>query len=165
MTANTLRSFAAGLIVAVAVLSAVYFYDSTEETAVSKEKLTTEEMIAILGSDGYVVHTKEQWLEQDASTEIYVPKVEGVEEVQVQEQKVEEPEVKEVIVYRTIITVSPGMTSIDVGDALARANITESAREFFNEVEKRGLANQLRPGSFEVDSNMSINEVISIIFK
>lgn len=47
--------------------------------------------------------------------------------------------VKEVVVYRTIITVSPGMTSINVGEVLVRANIIDSAREFFNKVENRGL--------------------------
>ncbi len=64
-----------------------------------------------------------------------------------------------------MLTVSKGMTSIDVGKALERANIIESGMDFFNEVEKRGLSKGLRPGTYEIKSEMTLDEIISIIFR
>ena len=36
---------------------------------------------------------------------------------------------------------------------------------FYKEVENRGLENELRPGTFQIESGMSMDEIISIIFK
>lgn len=170
MKAKTIQSFAGGLLVAASVCAAVFFFGGSEATTTqAKEKMTTEEMISSLGTDGYVIYTEEQWKEQLATIEAEAETKEEPAEVEKKEEKAEEPEkepeVKEVIIYRTLLTVSPGMTSIDVGEALVKAEITDSAMKFFKEVEKRGLANSLRPGTFEVDSEMSLDEVIKLIFK
>ncbi len=159
-----MQSFAGGLLVAASVCAAVYFFGPSEATTTqAQEKPTIDEMISLLGADGYVIHTEEQWQEQLAAFEA---ETESEEKPEAEEKATEEKtEVKEVIIYRTLLTISPGMTSIDVGEALVRAEITDSAMTFFKEVEKRGLANDLRPGTFEVNSEMSLDEVISIIFK
>lgn len=149
-----MRSFAAGLIVAAGVLAAVYYSGPTEETkAQAPKSLTEEEMKTALASSGYVILTEEELNEQLAAVEKKVPKQEPAKEQQ------------EKVVYRTIINVATGMTSIDVGNALVQGKIIDNAKTFFNEVEKRGLSSELRPGTFELDSNMTMDEVIAIIFK
>ncbi|MFC0469990.1 hypothetical protein ACFFHM_05410 [Halalkalibacter kiskunsagensis] len=162
MKANSIRSFAIGLIAAATVCGGVYFLGPTETASTqAEEKLSVEEMKTMLASEGYVIQTEDEWQMQLAA----------IEEAEAAAQEVEEPkEVKEekegeeIIIYRTMLTVSPGMTSIDVGEALVRAHIIDSAIEFYNEVEKRGLANELRPGTFDVESEMTLAEVISTIF-
>ena len=57
------------------------------------------------------------------------------------------------------------MTSIQVGEALEQMEIIDNAVWFYNEVEEQGLSNSLRPGVYELESGMSIQEVISAIFK
>ena len=58
------------------------------------------------------------------------------------------------------------MTSIDVGKALVKAKIINSGIDFYKEVEKRRLeSNSLRPGVYEVDSDMTRDEIINIIYK
>ncbi|WP_077212979.1 hypothetical protein [Bacillus dakarensis] len=157
MTAKGMRSFAAGLIVAAGVLAAVYYSGPTEETkAQAPKSLTEEEMKTTLASSGYVILTEEELNEQLAAVEQKEPKQEAVKEQKDQKEKV---------VYRTIINVASGMTSIDVGNALVQGKIIDNAKTFFNEVEKRGLSNELRPGTFELDSSMTMDEVIAIIFK
>ncbi len=158
MTPNSLRSFATGLLVAATVTGAVYFFGpseakSTEKSSdtVKSEKLTEDEMIDQLASKGYVIHTEDEWNKQQEAN-----------------KKTEEKTGKKSgknVVYRTILTVSSGMTSIDVGNALEKANIIDSGIQFYKEVEKRGLENDLRPGTFEVESGMSTDEMMSIIFK
>ncbi|EDL62466.1 hypothetical protein [Bacillus sp. SG-1] len=72
---------------------------------------------------------------------------------------------EEKVVYRAILSVSTGMTSIDVGNALEKAKIIDDGMDFYKEVEKRGLENELRPGTFEFESGMSMEKIISIIFE
>jgi hypothetical protein len=154
MVAKQMSSFATGLIVATAICGTVYFFGPGEVTSNQDiEKPSEEEMKNMLTSAGYVIHTEEEWKEQLAT----------VEPAEIKTKPVDEG--KETIVYRTILNVSSGMTSIDVGKVLVQANITDNAMTFFNEVENRGLSNDLRPGTYEIDSEMSIEEVISIIFK
>ena len=161
MIAKLMSSFAAGLIVAAGVCGAVYFFGPSEvintQAEVTKtqtiDKPSEKEMKNMLTSAGYVILTEDELLQKLAAVEAGETKKEPAEEG------------KETVIYRTILTVSSGMTSIDVGNALVQAHIIDNAMMFFNEVENRGLSNGLRPGSYEVNSEMTMEEVISIIFK
>ncbi|KAA9025661.1 MltG/YceG/YrrL family protein [Niallia endozanthoxylica] len=158
MTSNSLRSFASGLIVAASVCAAVYYLgpsevkdseklDSTEKTSA----LSVDEMKSMLSTEGYVIHTEEEWKQQNAAKE----------QVDTQSQEA----AAEKVVYRTMLSVSSGMTSIDVGDALAQAKIIPDGWEFAKEIENRGLSNELRPGLYEIESGKTIDEIIAIIFQ
>ena len=150
MTSKSMRSFAGGLIVAASICGAVYFSGPSEATGKQTvEKPSEAEMKSLLTSSGYVIQTEEEWREQLAAVEVVEERNAG----------------KETIIYQTMLSVSKGMTSIDVGKALERANIIESGMDFFNEVEKRGLSKGLRPGTYEIKSEMTLEEIISIIFR
>ena len=56
------------------------------------------------------------------------------------------------------------MTSIDVGKVLQKTKIIESGSDFSKEVEKRKLESELRPGTYKVESDMTMDEVIKAIF-
>lgn len=168
MKAKTIRSFAAGLMLASGVCGVVYFIGpskvvSTQTT--ENVQPTKDEMKESLTSDGFIVMTEEEWIEELAA--VQAAKNEEAEQAKDKnEEKQEQPgEVKEVIIYRTVLNVASGMTSIDVGNALVKGKIIDNAKAFFDEVEKRGLANELRPGTFELDSEMSMDEVMNTIFK
>ncbi|MFJ8265056.1 hypothetical protein [Peribacillus asahii] len=154
MTSKSMRSFAGGLLVATGLCGIVYFFGSTEATSTqTTEQLSKDEMKDLLSSEGYVVHTEKEWEEQLAEVKSSKDKAET------------ETETKEKIVYRTVLKVSKGMTSIDVGKALQRARIIKSGQAFFDEVEKNGVENNLRPGTYVVQSDMTTEEIISVIFK
>lgn len=183
MTANQMRSFAIGLLVAASVCAVVYFSTPGQASVAEKvEPITIEvprepeesEMKSMLADKGYVILTESE-LEAQLD-EVETKWTEQLKEIEKQQEKEQEEKAKEKekekkddkeseVVYRTMLSVVSGMTSIDVGDALVRANIIESSREFSDEVEKKGLAQNLRPGTYEIDSSMSMSEVISIIFK
>jgi hypothetical protein len=156
MTAKSMRSFAGGLIVAASVCGAIYFFAPSEATSTQTvSKPSVDEMKSELTNQGYVIHTEEEWNETL-----------GAEKTASEDVK-DEPktETKEKIVYRTIISVTSGMTSVDVGKALVQAKIINSGIYFYKEVEKRGLSNSLRPGVYEIDSDMTRDEIINIIYK
>ncbi len=165
MSAKIMSSFAAGLLFATSVCASVYFFGPSEAASkVIVEKPTEQEMKSMLVTQGYVIHTEEEWQEKEAAVEAAATTEEESAEEEVKEES-NTVEVKEKIIYRTILNVSTGMTSIDVGRALVQGNIIDDAMKFFNEVEKRGLSNKLRPGTYELDSEMSMDKVMSTIFK
>lgn len=169
MKPNVITSFAAGLLLSGAVCGAAYLSEQTSsddkadkdvETNKVAAEMSEEDMKNSLADSGYIILSNEEWERQLAVT------AESEEEASEEEVAAQpEAEVKEVIIYRTIVNVATGMTSIDVGNALAKGKIIDSGKTFFNEVEKRGLANKLKPGTYELDSDMTMDEVISIIFK
>nr|WP_304220415.1 hypothetical protein [Fredinandcohnia onubensis] len=167
MTAKTLTSFASGLLLASAVCAVVYFSGPQQATSSSsKEKPTVEELKSQLAAEGYVIHTEDEWNNAIAgakNTEKVEeqPKEEVKEEVK--EEKKEEP--AEPVVHKTVITVSEGMTSYEVGKALISAKIISGdAWDFANLVEKKGVAKYLKLGSHEINSNMTTDEIIATIF-
>lgn len=164
MKANLINSFAAGLLISASVCGIVYFSQSTpkgQTNQVTAKSPTEEEMKTSLSNAGYVILTKTEWDEQLAAAE------EEAKGQQTQKEQTDQSEKQdnEKVIYRTVINVASGMTSIEVGDALVQGEIIDNAMTFFNEVEKRGLANDLKPGTYKLDSNMSLDEVINTIFK
>lgn len=155
MTSKSMRSFAGGLIVAATLCGAVYFNSSAKANSSQTVKtLSNEEMKDKLSTEGYVIYTEKEWNQLTEQTE----------QEKVKDTQKEPPKNQDNIVYRTVLNVSSGMTSIDVGRSLERAKIIDRAKTFSNEVEKRGLSNQLRPGIYEVESGMKMDEILAVIF-
>ncbi|WP_430487896.1 hypothetical protein [Priestia flexa] len=158
MTPNILRSFAMGLLVAATATGIVYLLEPSS-TSTSKE-LSEEEMQTQLEDKGFVVQTQEELDKQLADAQ-----AEAAQEAQKESKEEKEEQPKEEPVYRTIINVSSGMTAVDVGEVLEKAKIVKSGFEFYKKVEGQGVENKLRPGTFEVDSSMTEDEMIAVIFK
>ncbi|MEE6134464.1 hypothetical protein CHN50_09720 [Priestia aryabhattai] len=158
MTPNTLRSFAMGLLVAATATGIVYLLEPSS-TSTSKE-LSEEEMQIQLEDKGFVVQTQDELDKQLADAQ-----AEAAQEAQKESKEEKEEQSKEEPVYRTIINVSSGMTAVDVGEVLEKAKIVKSGFEFYKKVEGQGVENKLRPGTFEVDSSMTEDEMIAVIFK
>ena len=133
------------------------FADITEKMiSEQQEKMSSEEMKDVLTTEGYVVLTEDELNNKIADAEANVSK--NILTNQQSEQS-------ETVVYRTMITVTSGMTSIDVGNALTSAKIIPNRKAFTDAVEAKGLVQNLRPGTFEVQSDMTLDEVIATIYK
>ncbi len=171
MRTNTIRSFAAGIIVAATLCGATYFL-SPAQAAKSTKKVENTQKVEALSEDamkneltakGYVIQTESEW-----NKELAAAKKEGETKKPTEKEKTaatEKPEANEKIVYRTILNVTAGMTSIDVGNALKRAKIIDDPLKFSKEVEKKGVETKLRLGIFEIESGMTTDQIIEIIFK
>lgn len=154
MKAQLMRSFAGGILIATSICGGVYMLDDSEvQTA---EKPSKDEMVSLLTSEGYVVQTVEEWNKLVSINE--------ASQKNTQDSPAEAETENEKIVYRTIVSVSSGMTSIDVENMLKSANVIDNSFDFTQEVENRGLSSELRPGTYEVDSRMTMEEVINAIF-
>ncbi|MDR4886339.1 hypothetical protein RGU12_02120 [Fredinandcohnia sp. QZ13] len=168
MTAKTLTSFASGLLLAAVVCAVVYFFGPEQATTTKAgEKPTVEELKSLLTDEGYVVHTEEEWNQAIAEAKNPVEKPQEQPKEEVKEEPAEEPkeEPSEPEVKKTVINVTEGMTSYEVGKALISAQIISgNAWDFANLVEKKGVAKYLKLGTYEINSNMTTDEIISTIF-
>ncbi|WP_170885548.1 endolytic transglycosylase MltG [Bacillus alkalicellulosilyticus] len=140
-----------------------------------------KEIIELLRLQGYLIHTEEEFHEtiqeeieaameserenHDKQLEELQKELEEKAKATKEESKKKDNDSNEGTVYRTMLSVVPGMTSYDVGQALENANIIKSSSAFRQEVENQGVATNLKPGTYEVTSEMSMKEIISVIFK
>ena len=179
MTANTIRSFAVGILFSALVCGAVYFFGSsgTEGKASSKEpaKQTEEatslsEMKEALEEEGYVVLTTDEYKANNNKETKPAQSAEKDTNKETQTQTpaekpaTTEPATTEPAVTKTVITVRMGMTGIDIRDALVSAKIITDGQAFTDALERSGRASDLQPGSYEVNSGMNVNQLINAIF-
>src|SRR4051794_5314295 len=104
MTSNSMRSFAGGLIVAASICGIVYFSGSdetksivtteTKKSAETIEEASVDEMKSLLSSEGYVIHTEEEWNQQLSAAKT------------ANKDNEEKTETGEKVVYRTMLSVS-----------------------------------------------------------
>ncbi len=158
MKTNPFQSFAIGLLVATVVFTAVYYFGPSETTTSQTVKaLSEDEMKSELASKGYMIQTEDEWNQQQVALEEAKKNSENA-------PKDGTPAETGTVEYHGMLSVSSGMTSIHVGQALQQMKIINNASDFSNQVEARGLSNKLKPGIFEVKSGMTIDELISVIF-
>lgn len=170
MTAKTMRSFAGGILVAATLMAIVFFLGGSDSAvkSISAGKLSTGDMKKELSKEGFVVKTQEEWDTQVSAVKAAEKKAKAAAKTSKSDSTKKDekpPEQTEKIVYRTVLFVASGMTSIDVGNALVQAKIVPNAFEFSQEVENRGLSNALKPGMYEVQSGMTTDEIMAAIFK
>lgn len=170
MNPKMIISFAAGLIVSTGVCGAVYYAEPNTEKSVVESTIgvTEDEMKKQLTTKGYVVLSDEEWQQITGPKEVEgeeSTKEESGETEQKENSTKEDTKKKTPEVTKTTVTVADGMTSIDVGKALQQAGYIENAFNFTKIVEDRGLANKLRPGTYEVNSGMSIDQLLATFFK
>ncbi|MDP4163055.1 MAG: aminodeoxychorismate lyase [Bacillota bacterium] len=152
MRINLLSSFAAGILIATVICAAAYFSEPKVKTVYAE--LSENEMAAQLESKGYIVQTKDNYEKNLKNAKPTAEKQDSPKDNSTTKG-----------VTKVVINVSDGMTSIDVGKALVTAKIIPNAFKFSQDVQKKGVENNLRPGVFVVDSEMSYDQVISTIFK
>ncbi|WP_066304615.1 aminodeoxychorismate lyase [Bacillus sp. FJAT-29814] len=162
MRINLLSSFAAGLLLATTISGAVYFTEKSDapKAAASKSKATEPAKASAadpkqeLEAKGFVVLTKDEY---DAN-------LKNAEEAGKTQEPPANPEAANTVT-KIVINVSEGMNNIDVGRILVQAGFIENAFNFSKDIEARGLQNKLRPGSYSVDSGMSYDQMIAIIYR
>lgn len=165
MRINLLTSFAAGILISTSISGAVYFSDKSEVSKASvsttdnqvKGQLSEKEMKNKLATKGYVVQTKAEYDKN-------IKDAKAAASAQKDAQPAANAQAQQTVT-RVIVNVAEGMTSYNVGQALLDGHLIQNdAFSFSKDIEARGLENKLRPGSYTVDSSMSYDQILSIIF-
>ncbi|WP_052352797.1 MltG/YceG/YrrL family protein [Neobacillus dielmonensis] len=157
MKISTISSFAAGIFIATGILGIVYLNGDSEVSKASskttqKVALSEEEMVNKLTAAGYTVQ----------------PKVQNNANADAQQTQQEQPaapaETPAQPPTQVVVNVTDGMGSIDVGRILRDGKLIDDAFQFASDIEQRGLVNNLRTGTYTVDSSMSYDQIISTIY-
>jgi cell division protein FtsX len=174
MKINLVSSFAAGILLTTTICSAVYFTAPNASSKASgkpetvKVQLSEKEMKKKLTAKGYVVQKQAEYDKnlKKVKSSTKQQEIQKDKQSSTNQQETKKDDIQPAkTVTRVTVTVSEGMTSIDVGRTLEEAKIISNAFDFSKIIESRGLANKLRPGTYEVNSEMSFNELVSTIFK
>ena len=167
MRFNVVSSFAAGILLTSSICGAVYFTEDPVVTKAASKPTKTEqkttvvqptetEMKDMLLAAGYVVQPKTEYDQTLEAAKKAAATATNTTTANNNSKK---------IVYRAVISVTQGMTSIDVGKMLVKSKIISNAFKFSQDVEKKGVEKNLRPGTFTVDTEMTYDQVIATIFK
>ncbi|WZY01026.1 hypothetical protein NSQ26_03040 [Bacillus sp. FSL W7-1360] len=192
MTPKTIRSFAAGLLVAVSVTTAAYYIQADQATDASA--LSETELRAALADAGYKVEKAKEWeaLETDlektktalAETEATLKEVkdkknddkkdedkkdedkkdEDKKDEDKKDEDKKDEDKKDDDKHTVVIEVKPGMTGGHIAQALKEAKIIDDTLAFSKKVEDKGVADQLKPQKTEVSSDMSLDELVDAFF-
>jgi UPF0755 protein len=63
------------------------------------------------------------------------------------------------------ITVASGQSSVDIGRALRAAGVVDSVNRFRDVAAERGLDGSLKPGTYQLQTGMSIDDVLDLLAK
>lgn len=156
MTKNTIRAFALGIILAVALLQfTVLKQESDISLHDAKEKLTEE---------GFVILTNEEFTNLEAVAE----EKELVEEEKTkpnvnEEEKLEESPAEETAAFTLII--EENMSTKKIANILAGEKIIDDATEFEQFLIDHDYHTKVQIGNFELNSDMDYEEISKIITK
>lgn len=179
MSKKELRGIAIGILIATGLLA--YFFYFTDS---AKKDVTEDDIKAYLASNDKVaisskeyeslLDTKREALTNPAPTNETEVKEEPKEktkektkeEPKPEEEPKEEPKPEEEPkeeVYSAVVTVSKGTTIYEVAERLQGEKIIADKKELINYLEDNDLAKYLQLGTYELNSNMTIEEIAKII--
>ncbi len=172
---QTLRAFSLGMLVTTLIFS-VHFFFFNEEITPTTVSPSDAEMIETLEGSGYSIYTdeelarfiEEQLAEQeenqdnetdrDESAPSSTPEVEPTPEATSENDQESANDTS-----AFILTIEPGMTITEVSNYLIIANLIESREQFVNYLSDNGYATNIQVGSFELNRDMTLAEVVEVI--
>ncbi|WP_257345877.1 hypothetical protein [Pseudalkalibacillus decolorationis] len=159
-----MRGFGGGLIIAAGILAFVHYQGTeqvdSEATAVNAaETVTYEQVESYLQSKDLVAVQQKQW-EQFQSNQKTAEKKPAEDKKEDAPEKPEEPK-EEVI--KTTVVISKGTSTGQVCDYLESKKIINSSDALIKYLRSNNLESQVRFGSYEVNSKMTIAEIASVI--
>jgi vacuolar-type H+-ATPase subunit I/STV1 len=152
MNKQNTRSFAAGLLLS-AILLIIFSY-GTEDKADSRETLEEQ---------GYVVLTEEEARNQLEKIGNLEEQIDTLTEDSVSVEQ--ETEVEEDARNEITLTVSSGMTPIEIGDELESKRIIKNASDFNSYLVKSGRADKIQIGDYQLHSEMTLEEISTLLTK
>ncbi|WP_079708497.1 hypothetical protein [Paraliobacillus ryukyuensis] len=159
-----LRSFALGLLTATVLLGVFYMLDNDKELKDNQTgTLSTEEMKQELEAQGYTVEGIAEQQPEEENTADQKQKDQDQENDNEETSPSEEQQTppKEIRIYS--LHIESGMTISEIAGVLANASIIEDENALISFLNKNDYATSIQIGTFELTSEMSIDEIAATI--
>ena len=162
MLKQFIRAFALGLIVAGGIFGVAYYIDSPSAS------MDESAMKAELTNEGYYIYEENMNskiidLENEVkSLENQLLEFENIDNASNEDESLEESELDE-DVEAINISIMPGMQVADVTQLLLDHQIIDDEASFITTLEESERSRYIQVGNFELHSNMSDEEIVSII--
>lgn len=175
---QTLRAFSLGMLVTTLIFSTHFFFFS-EDTPNTIASPSDADMIETLEDSGYTIYTDEELaayidaqLTEQMLTEENQNNDRDTGESEPSSTPENEPSIEDTSeidqeadndTSSFILTIEPGMTITEVSNYLIIANLIESREQFVDYLSDNGYATNIQVGSFELNRDMSLAEVVEVI--
>ncbi|MGD6969165.1 hypothetical protein ACQCVP_22340 [Rossellomorea vietnamensis] len=152
MNKQNTRSFASGLLLS-AILLIIFSY-GTEDKGDSRETLEEQGDVVLTEEEARNQREKIGDLEEQINT-LTEDSVSGEQETEVEEDARTE----------ITLTVSSGMTPIEISDELESKGIIKNASDFNSYLVKSGRADKIQIGDYQLHSEMTLEEISTLLTK
>ncbi|MCT1575898.1 endolytic transglycosylase MltG [Oceanobacillus kimchii] len=177
-----IRAFSLGLFTSALIILIVFYLVQDSQTPI--EDVKAEELIPVLEDQGYAVLSQEEYISYsvngndsekntdtnsestDEDAEQNKEETENnnkEEEETTEEDSSNEEESEEDSPKEYKLTIETGMASSQISDILENEDIIESASDFNDYLEDNDYAINVKPGTFELTSDMSHFEIAEVI--
>lgn len=160
-----LRGFATGILLSTSILGITFLaggYSKTEESPNNEQKveITDNDIEAYLEENELVTITKDEYDQLTQQVEKNDEENTSVDENNNPEQN--ETEDKEKVI-KLNLTIKSGMSTGEVANTLKEAKIIDDEQKLIDYLEDNNLVTDVKAGTYEVNSDMSIGEVAKTI--
>jgi ADP-dependent phosphofructokinase/glucokinase len=154
MSRNGLRAFGAGIILATSILAGLYF---SEDNEVIPQEITDQDIEEYLDKRDDLV-----LIEEGEYKELLQFKEKANEKPP--EEPVQE-NVEEKVITKYTLEIQSGMNSLEIARLLESVGIIEDATKLNNYILEQKLAEKIQIGSYQLISDMTLEEIADIITK
>ncbi|MFT4400080.1 endolytic transglycosylase MltG [Bacillus sp. SW14] len=153
MTKRGIQAFAGGIILATAVLAAVFYLtDEDQAAAVKENKTVTEQDVS-----NYLDSKKMVSVNRDEYQKLLDSKEKSLND----DDSSSDAKKDKVKTYK--LTIKDGMSTADVSAILEKEGIISSAQNFNDYVIDAGYHKEIRAGEFKVKSDMSFKKIVKTL--
>jgi uncharacterized protein YlxW (UPF0749 family) len=152
MNKQSTRAFAAGLFLSAIILIIFSYYD--EDNADPKDLLTDQ---------GYVILTEEEAKQRNEEVSNLQEQVETLTKNNSETQEEKKAGDNDTAANTITLTVSPGMTPIEIADTLESSGIIRNASDLNSYLVNSGLADKIQIGEYQLDSDMTLEQISTIL--
>ncbi|MGM7681571.1 hypothetical protein ACSVDA_05380 [Cytobacillus sp. Hm23] len=161
MNKQSLRAFSSGLITATTVLGSIYFITPSSEQSILETRRTADHVVPESEElKAEIKLLKDQVKEQSLIIQEYESSENVISEDNNSTNQ-HEPQSEPIRIYH--LQVDTGMTSSEISSILEEAKIISNGKELQQYFMDQKLTRQIQVGKFEVSSNMTIKNIVSLL--
>ncbi|WP_421379852.1 hypothetical protein ACOJQI_16445 [Bacillus salacetis] len=152
MNKQSTRAFAAGIFLSAVILVIFSYFNKINKDPVK-----------LLNEEGYIILTEEEETKRKEELSNLKKQVKELSETNAEDQEKEIEKNNGAAGSEISLTVSPGMTPIEIAEELESSGIIRNASDLNSYLVNSGLANKIQIGEYKLHSEMTLEEISTLL--